>query len=45
MKTVKFATLVVLLISIVLTTRAFAHCDSMEGPVIKDAQRYLRVSS
>ena len=42
MKTAKYAALVVLLISLSLASRALAHCDSMDGPVIKDAQRALQ---
>jgi hypothetical protein len=32
------------LISLGLATQVFAHCDSMDGPVIKDAQRALETN-
>lgn len=30
-----------MIVAIVLSTPAMAHCDSMDGPVVKDAQRAL----
>ena len=41
MKTSKRSLATAALISLGFATRVFAHCDSMDGPVIKDAQRAL----
>lgn len=37
----KLALVAAVLLSLGLTTRLLAHCDSMDGPVIKDAQRAI----
>ena len=44
MKTLRPAAVVALLILLTMTTRSLAHCDSMDGPVIKDAQRAIEMS-
>jgi hypothetical protein len=41
MKNAVHAMVMIALISMTVTTRLLAHCDSMDGPVIKDAQRAL----
>jgi proline dehydrogenase len=40
-KNAKYYVLIIALLSLTMTTRLLAHCDSMDGPVIKDAQRAL----
>lgn len=44
MKARKFCLAAASLISLGFATHVFAHCDSMDGPVIKDAQRALEIN-
>jgi hypothetical protein len=41
MKNAMFSMMMIVLISLLTTPRLLAHCDSLDGPVIKDAQRAL----
>jgi hypothetical protein len=41
MKNAMFSVVMIVLISLLTTPRLLAHCDSLGGPVIKDAQRAL----